>query len=197
LNLASSQIPRWATVLGIATGWIILLTISQTSTETLLAIVGLGSLGLLLIVLIFGGGEPSIQWNEEIGVMLSHKRWVTEISAASIFTSVPLSIDVSHAGSRVLRAMSTRMKDKRGGEVRFFVCRPLEIGPTTVGYTVVRRTPRHLLTARRLRKMADTVFADNSILESAMRAAYPHTPIRRANRHELAGLSYGGIGVIA
>ena len=197
MNFANSHLFRWGVAAGLSAGWVILFMVSQTVADTLVAIAGLTSLSLLLIILISGGGNPVIQWNEEYGVMLSHRRWITEASAASVFTSVPLNIDVSHAGSRVLRALSTRMKDKRGGEVRFFVCRPLDTGPTTVGYVVVRRTLRHLLTTRRIRQIADTVFEDNSILEGAMRAAYPHTPIRRAKQNELVGLNYGGVGVIA
>jgi hypothetical protein len=47
-----------------------------------------------------------------------------------------------------------------------------------------------------IENLCDAVFEDSTILESAMRASYPHTPIDRARLEDLRAMMTGGTAVV-
>jgi hypothetical protein len=112
-----------------------------------------------------------------------------------MIASVPIGIDLKHAAARVLSAMSTRFEEEEGGELRFFVARPLGNSPTRVGMMVARRWSRIVHSKSRIRRFAEKVAEDAQVLEGAMRAAYPHTPVVRGGLKDALVVLNGGVEV--
>jgi hypothetical protein len=153
---------------------------------------GLISITLLVIVLHYSKSTPIILWDDDRNLLAVLHSWRVEVSSTCLMTSIPLGIDLSHAAKNVLRSMRSRFEDENGGEVRFFIYRPVENESTRVGMMVVRNSLRFLNGIAKIDSLSDKVDADAMILESSMRAAYPHTPIQRANQFDAMLATSGG-----
>jgi hypothetical protein len=93
--------------------------------------------------------------------------------------------------------MYPAVSDGRSGSLRFFVCRPLGQGPTRVGILIIRTRFRLGSSERRSRDLSEKVLQDVAILESAMKAAYPHMPIEKAALGDVMMVIRGGVQSIA
>jgi hypothetical protein len=137
--------------------------------------------------------DPVILWDEQRGFIATIRHWRVELCAARLFGSVPLGIDLSHSATKVLQAMHTRFENEKGGILTFFITRPIGNDLTKVGM-LVRRSSLRLPHARsKVEHLSKLMVADIMILESAMRAAYPHLPIERAEKQDILIVNTGGL----
>ncbi|MHA2140599.1 MAG: hypothetical protein ACXADF_02000 [Candidatus Thorarchaeota archaeon] len=174
-----------ASLLGIWTFW-------GNAFGLLLPLMGIGST-LLLTVSWKTRQVPYVMWDEQRGVLAILWTFSLEVLAGRLMTSVPIGLDLSHSASKVLRALHTRYSGKKKGEVRFFLCRPAGDGVTRAGMLVARRGLRFIDGIKRASAIADDLVTDAMVLESSMRAAYPHMPIERSDLDDLLMLTSGGI----
>jgi hypothetical protein len=137
--------------------------------------------------------SPRVLWDAERGIMATIRTWQVEVCAARLLGSVPLGIDLSHSARKVLQAMHSRFLNEEGGTLLFFISRPLGDGMTKVGLLVRRSAFRLSSLAPKLDQLTKLLMADVMILESAMRAAYPHLPVERAEKHDILMVNKGGI----
>ncbi len=168
------------------------LIISQDIVSTLEVA---GILAIVIVLAIYSGrlsGRPELLWNDALGVMTVLRPWRVEVSAARLITSVPIGIDLEHSAVQVLRAMYSRALGKNVA-IKFFVFRPLGNGPTRIGMMVTHYALRLTNGVARASKLAKKVIEDASVLESAMRASYPHVPIVRAGVEEILSVYSGGV----
>ncbi|MFW9888747.1 MAG: hypothetical protein ACFFER_11215 [Candidatus Thorarchaeota archaeon] len=160
--------------------------------EVLLSLITIVSLGLL--ALSWRTNEPPfIVWDDQRGVLAILRSFTLEVVAGRLMTSVPIGLDLSHSASKVLRALHTRYDEKRNGDVRFFLCRPVGDGITRAGMLVARRGIRFLDGIKKASSIADEIATDAAVLESSMRAAYPHMPIDPAGLDDLLMVTSGGV----
>ncbi len=136
---------------------------------------------------------PFVLWDEQQGILAILWPFSLEVLAGRLMTSVPIGLDLSHSASKVLRALHTRFEGRKKGEVRFFVCRPAGDGVTRAGMIVARRSLRFINGVRKASNVAEDLATDAMVLESSMRAAYPHMPIERAELDDLLMVSSGGV----
>jgi hypothetical protein len=116
-----------------------------------------------------------------------------EVCAARLLGSVPLGIDLSHSAKKVLQAMHSRFLSEEGGTLMFFISRPMGDGMTKVGMLVKRSALRLPSLLSRVDQLGKLLVTDAMILESSMRAAYPHLPVERAEKQDLLMVNKGGI----
>ncbi|UCE10430.1 MAG: hypothetical protein JSW61_00465 [Candidatus Thorarchaeota archaeon] len=179
----------------VAAAWSLRLVLFPSVTDTAISIGGMLSLCLLVYVILRLGMPPAVQWNGESKLAAVFRPWSVEICATCVIASVPIGIDLKHAAGRVLAAMSTRLEEEEGGELRFFLARPLGNRPTKVGMMVARRASRIIQSKSRVLRMTEKVAEDAQVLEGAMRAAYPHTPVHRGGLKDALIVLNGGIEV--
>jgi hypothetical protein len=137
-----------------------------------------------------------VLWDDERGIVATLRTWSVEVCAARLLGSVPLGIDLSHSARRVLQAMHSRFQNEEGGTLIFFITRPVGDGMTKVGMLVRRSAFRLPNTVAKVDNLAKLILADVMILESAMRAAYPHLPVERAEKRDILMVNTGGIDTI-
>ncbi|MFW9861185.1 MAG: hypothetical protein ACFFEX_09810 [Candidatus Thorarchaeota archaeon] len=151
-------------------------------------------LSALLLALSWRNSQlPIIIWDEQRGVLAILWSFTLEVIAGRLMTSVPIGIDLSHSASKVLRALHARYDGKKNGEVRFFICRPTGDGITRAGMLVARRGIRFIDGIKKASSIADEIVIDAAVLESSMRAAYPHMPIDLAGLDDLLMVTSGGV----
>ncbi len=164
-----------------------------------LEIVGLTLMVFALTAYLVPQRKTRVLWDEKNSIMILVRTWTIEVCAACLIASVPISLNLTHSATQVLRAMGIHDEEERlsGLEVRFFMTRPLGQGPTRLGMMAVRSTTRLTGGLSRVKAMHNRLLDDIEILESAMRSAYPHTPIQRADLRDMALVNAGGFDVIA
>ena len=136
---------------------------------------------------------PFIMWDEQRCILAILRSFTLEVLAGRLMTSIPIGIDLSHSASKILTALHTHYEGKKKGEVRFFLCRPAGEGVTRAGMLVARRSLRFLDGVRKASAIAEDLVTDAMVLESSMRAAYPHMPIERALLDDLLMVTSGGV----
>ena len=183
---------RWIGLGTLILGAILGIWLSWGIVEVLLSLIAIVSAGLL--VLRWRSNQPPlIVWDEQRGVLAILWSFTLEVIAGRLMTSVPIGLDLSHSASKVLRALHARYDGKKNGEVRFFLCRPAGDGITRAGMLVARRGIRFLDGIKKASSIADEVVTDATVLESSMRAAYPHMPIDLAGLDDLLMVTSGGV----
>jgi hypothetical protein len=138
---------------------------------------GLAAYVAALVIHLSSSSRPQVLWDAKRCAMVVIRSWTVEVASAKILSSVPIGIDLSHSGRKVLQSMYTRFLDKPGGTLVFFITRPMGNQSTRVGYLVRRRELRLRSSLGQVDDLAKTVTADCMILERSMRAAYPHLPV--------------------
>jgi len=163
-------------------------------------LVGLSLIGAgLLIYVSFmilehrSGYIPNVIWDEQRGLVAIIRPWRVELCAARLLGSVPLGIDLSHSARKVLQAMHTRFENEEGGTLVFFINRPLGNESTKVGMLVRRSAFRLPNTRSKIEQLSKLMLADVMILESSMRAAYPHLPVEQAGKQDILMVNTGGL----
>lgn len=151
----------------------------------------------IMVILKGTNRKPLVLWNDPDGILMLVRPWRVEACAARLMTSVPLGIDLTRSAWRVLQSMHPAMSDGRSRSLRFFVCRPLGQGPSRVGIIVARSRFRIGNSGRRSAALSDSVLQDARILESAMKAAYPHMPIEKAGLPDIMMVVQGGVQSVA
>ena len=136
---------------------------------------------------------PNVLWDDERGFVAIIRPWWVEVCAARLLGSVPLGIDLSHSARKVLQAMHTRFESEEGGNLVFFINRPIGDASTKVGMLVRRNALRIPNTQSPLERLTKLMSTDIMILESSMRAAYPHLPVERAKRQDILMVNTGGL----
>jgi hypothetical protein len=175
----------FSAVLGIWWSWGI-------GLEILLSSIGIAAAGQL--ALSWRNSQlPFIMWDEERGVLAILWSFSMEVLAGRLMTSVPIGLDLSHSALKVLRALHTRYDGKKKGEIRFFLCRPAGDGVTRAGILVARRSARLIDGVKKASAIADDLVTDAIVLESSMRATYPHMPIEPAGLDDLLMVTSGGV----
>ncbi|RLI57888.1 MAG: hypothetical protein DRO87_06530 [Candidatus Thorarchaeota archaeon] len=187
---------RTALVASILLAWVMMLVTAQTFTTIIVSLSGI--VGTLLIVVMIRHAHHPVRffWDESMGVLVVFRSWTVEALSARLLSSVPLGIDVSYSGVRVLGAMNERYKKVKNATLSFFLCRPIGNSSTKVGMVCSRRL---LMTGRpkAVDALKSLVHEDATLLESAMRASYPHTPVIRAELSDMQMIMSGGAAVHA
>lgn len=157
----------------------------------------LGLTSLLLVAYIYKkhGSRSAILWDKGGKMLLYLRPWHIEVYSARIFSSIPIGIDLSHSSAKVLEAMALHAKDWGNFELRFVVVRPMSSSSTTVGMMVIGRSSRLKGTGRALELLVKHVEIASYVLEGAMRAAYPHTPITKATLNQMMLMINGGVEI--
>jgi hypothetical protein len=92
--------------------------------------------------------------------------------------------------------MNEHHKGSKKATTGFFVYRPVSRDSTRVGMICSRKS--WLAGGKnQVENLRSLVHEDATILESAMRASYPHTPVVRAELGELRMIASGGTAVNA
>lgn len=185
---------KWLGLSVFVTSLLLKIWISPTDVTGIIMITG----GFLIYVLVLyrdyaSSYTPNLLWDEERGFALTIRPWKVELCAARLLGSVPLGIDLSHSARKVLQAMHTRFENEAGGTLVFFITRPIGNSATKVGMLVRRSVIRIPNTRSRIEHLANLMNADIMTLESAMRAAYPHLPVERAEKQDLLLVKTGGL----
>lgn len=186
---------KWVIPAALGVAWGIRLQMQPSWLE----IVGLALLVLALTAYLGFRRETRVFWDKNNAIMVLVRTWTVEVCAGCLIASVPMSLDLAHSASLVLRALGAHdEEDRLGGiEIRFFMTRPLGQGPTRLGMMAVRSTPRWTGGLSRVRALHNKMLDDVEVLQSAMRSTYPHTPIDRADLRDMALVNSGGFNVIA
>ncbi|MFX1370039.1 MAG: hypothetical protein ACFFAY_15710 [Promethearchaeota archaeon] len=189
---------KWMVILALVGAWILRILM----TTSMLLDLAVSILGLTFVVLgVYlhrnAAKTPQLFWDESSSTLGVIRGWTVEAVSARLMGSVPIGIDLSHSARKVLQAVYARYLDGPSAELSFFVCRPLGSSPTRVGMIVKRKTLRFWNGVSRIDLLKDQVVNDAAILESAMRAAYPHLPVTKAGRDEVLMVLAGGIDSIA
>jgi hypothetical protein len=160
-----------------------------------LSLIGTGLLIYVLLMILEhrSGYIPNVLWDEQRGFVAIVRPWRIELCAARLLGSVPLGIDLSHSARKVLQAMHTRFENEEGGTLIFFINRPIGNESTKVGMLVRRSAFRLPNTRSKLEQLSKLMLADAMILESSMRAAYPHLPVERAEKQDILMVNTGGL----
>jgi hypothetical protein len=137
--------------------------------------------------------DPQILWDADRGIMAIVRTWDIEVVSASVLSSVPVGIDLSHSAKKVLQSLYARYSTEPGGLLVFFITRPIDNRSTCVGFMVKRKILRVGSSKKRLDNLSQAVTTDGMILERAMRAAYPHLPIKSAGFDDILAVQTGGI----
>lgn len=152
-----------------------------------------GIFGLSLVLLFTNQLDPKVFWDKDRNLVTILRPWTVEVCSARILSSVPIGIDLSHSGKKVLQAMHTRFKNKTGGEIVFFIIRPKGNASTKIGFLVRRRGLRLWNGIQVADRLVKQLVADTLILESSMRSAYPHLPVKIASFEDVLKTTAGGI----
>ena len=160
--------------------------------------IGIIGFGLFCLIAILVGSytsppEADIYWNEKQGTLAIIRFWEVEVTSARLLLSVPIGIDLSHSGKKVLRSMYTRYLNEPGGEMVFFITRPLGNQPSKIGFLVRRRGLRLWNERRSIEKLSKNLATDTVLLERAMRAAYPHLAVGAAGFQDICRVTTGGL----
>lgn len=160
-----------------------------------LALIGasLACFTLIMIWSLTSLPEPAVFWDAQRGISAISRFWTIEVYSARLLTSVPIGIDLSHSGKKVLQSMYTRFINEPGGEIVFFINRPLENQSTKIGFLVRRRSLRLWSVFKNIEKLSKKITTDCAILERAMRAAYPHLPVEPASFQDIVKTTTGGL----
>jgi hypothetical protein len=184
-------------IAALAAAWGISLSIQQTIDQLAIAIAGIATLLVFLYMYRTGPDDPKVLWDSNRGILGIIRSWNVEACSMRLIGSIPLGIDLSHSATKVLSAMNTRYHEESGGSLEFIVCRPLGNTGTRVGFMVSRRGIRLPDGLKRLGVLSERLLEDVLLLESAMRAAYPHTPIELATVEDVELIRRGGVEVLA
>lgn len=152
-----------------------------------------GIFGLSLVLLFTNKIQPEVYWDKDRNLVTILRAWTVEVCSARLLSSVPIGIDLSHSGKKVLQAMHTRFKNKTGGTLVFFIIRPKGNESTKIGFLVRRRGLRIWNGIEVANRIAKKLVADALILESSMRSAYPHLPVEIASFDDILKSTAGGI----
>jgi len=188
---------HWFLVAALAAAWGISFSTQQSIEQLVLSVAGMTTLLLFIAVYKNTSEMPKVLCDTNRGILGVIRSWSVEANALRLIRSVPLGIDLSHSANKVLSAMSIRYQDEPGGFLEFVVHRPLGSSGTKIGFLVSRRGIRLPSGLRRLAILSDNLLEDAYVLESAMRAAYPHTPIDTAEVEELEIIRRGGVELLA
>ena len=163
-------------------------------------ILGLGIAGAALVVIVISlvltltdKTHAKIYWDENRGLAAILRPWTVEVSSGRLLASVPIGIDLSHSGKKVLQSMYSRFSNEEGGSIVFFITRPIGNETTKVGYLVRRRGLRLGNGIKTVDSLAKKLVTDTMILERSMRAAYPHLPVEEASFDDILKATTGGI----
>jgi hypothetical protein len=194
MNLINTPGLKWL-ALSVITTTLLLKIWIMPNDLTGLALIGTGLLVYVAVLYLdyWSSYNPNVLWDEQRGFVAIVRPWRVELCAARLLGSVPLGIDLSHSASKVLQAMHTRFQNEKGGTLVFFITRPIGNELTKVGMLVRRSTLRLPNTRLRLEQLSKLMMADIMILESAMRAAYPHLPVERAEKEDILIVNTGGL----
>ena len=154
---------------------------------------GLAAYIAALVIHLSSSSSPRVLWDAKHGAVAIIRSWTVEVASAKILSSVPIGIDLSHSGRKVLQSMYTRFLDKPGGTLVFFITRPIGDQSTRVGYLVRRRGLRLWNSLGQVDNLAKIISADCMILERSMRAAYPHLPVVNASFADIITSTAGGL----
>ncbi len=188
---------QWVLPAALAAAWGISLSIQQSIDQLIIAITGMATLLVFLYIYRSAPEKPKLLWDSNRGILGIIRSWNVEACSMRLIGSIPLGIDLSHSATKVLSAMSTRYHEETGGTLEFVVCRPLGNTGTRVGFMVSRRGIRLPDGLKRLDILSEKLLEDVLLLESAMRAAYPHTPIEVATVEDVELVRSGGVEAIA
>lgn len=155
--------------------------------------IGLAAYTIALAIQQSTVSTPLILWNEERSMLSIIRSWTLEVASARILSSVPIGIDLSHSGRKVLQSMYTRFSIVPGATLVFFITRPMADKSTRVGYLVRRKTLKLWNNRKQVDSLAKLLATDAMILESSMRAAYPHLPVVIADFIDILKTGTGGI----
>ena len=180
----------------VGAAWSLRIALDQSYPVVLESTLGLFLLLVALVIYLKGREKNLLLWNNDTGILATVKPLTVEVCAARLMTSVPLGIDLSYSAGRVLEAMTIRFNEEKNTELRFFVCRPLGRGVTRVGMMVVRQAPSMRRLASVIENLSEKVLEDVMVLESALRAAYAHMPISRAELEDITLINSGGVDFI-
>lgn len=148
---------------------------------------------IALLVHYSSTSRPQVIWDESRGIVAIIRSWSVEVNSARILSSVPIGIDLSHSGRKVLQSMYSRFSNEAGGTLVFFITRPIGNQSTRVGILVRRRGLRHWNGMRTVDSLAEKLATDTMILERSMRAAYPHLPVTEACFQDIIRTTSGGL----
>lgn len=194
MNIINTPGLKWLALSVITTTLLLKIWITPNDL-TGLALIGTGLLVYVAVLYLdyWSSYDPNVLWDEQRGFVAIVRPWRVELCAARLLGSVPLGIDLSHSASKVLQAMHTRFQNENGGTLVFFITRPIGNELTKVGMLVRRSALRLPNTRLRLEQISKLMMADIMILESAMRAAYPHLPVERAEKQDILIVNTGGL----
>jgi hypothetical protein len=185
---------KWMVILALVGAWILrILMTSHVLLDLSVSVLGLSIIGLAVYLHLKTAEDSQLLWDEANSTLGVIRGWTVEAISARLMGSVPIGIDLSHSARKVLQAVHTRFLEGPSAELSFFVCRPLGNSPTRVGMIVKRKTLRLWNGISRIELLKKQVMDDAAILESAMRAAYPHLPVTKAGRDEVMMVVTGGI----
>lgn len=148
---------------------------------------------VVLSLLLTNIPKPDVFWDKERSLAAILRPWTVEVSSARLLSSVPIGIDLSRSGKKVLQSMYTRFSDKPGGTMVFFITRPIGNHSTKIGFLVRRRGLRLWNGLQMVDRLAKKLAADTLILERSMRAAYPHLPVEVASFEDILKVTTGGL----
>lgn len=188
---------KWLVPAALGSAWSLKLGLSETLSDQILGIAGI--LSLLVFIALYQTTRSSFSpyWNEQTGVLAIVRAWSVEMYTTRLIASVPQGIDLQHSAGRVLSSMQARYEDVGKGILEFHVCRPLQRGPSLVAFTACRKQYRRISLKRQMEALNELVNEDGMILESAMHASYPHTPIENAELGHNLMIRSGGTDVFA
>ncbi len=162
----------------------------------ILTVLGYASL-LFVLSIVLSSRWRRLYWDEERNLLTILRPWGKEIIGMCLIKTVPQGIDLSHNAKRVLSSMAVRLSKVNNAVVDFIVCRPLRDGPTRIGFMITRKQDAIQSLRKGIEKLVDKVYEDVMVLESAMRAAYPHTPIVKAAFQDVLLVKSGGVDTVA
>lgn len=184
----------WMFLGTLTVAWIVrILWMYHVVVEFLYSVAGLISIIAVIWILANSNPAPVIIWDQSAGILALLRKWSIEISSARLMKSVPIGIDLSHSAKKVLQSVYARYSRGSEIEVVFFVARPLGNSLTKVGFLVRRSGLRFWKGTRGLNSLRKQVIMDAALLESAMRAAYPHLSVTRAGLDDMMVAVTGGI----
>jgi hypothetical protein len=148
---------------------------------------------LSMILLYINVPRPDVFWDKERNLVAILRPWTVEVCSARLLSSVPIGIDLSYSGNKVLRSMYTQFSSKPGGTLVFFITRPIGNQSTKIGFLIRRRGLRLWNGVQMVDRLAKKLVAEALILERSMRSAYPHLPVEIASFDDIVKVTTGGI----
>jgi len=192
LSIMDSIEVKWIIPAALGAAWSFKLSLSSTVYEQLIGLSGIVSILILVVLYQDKRRNFSVHWDEQTGVLAIIRPWSVEMYTTRLIASVPQGIDLQHSASRVLASMHARYEEDGNGILEFHICRPLGNGPSLVGFTACRKRIRTQPLKKQMEFLSQQVHEDGMILESAMHASYPHTPIEKAKLEHNLMIRSGG-----